>query len=112
VQYAECRSEWGGDGDSVALGISNTLDRLTEVTCSVGEQPGVVSVRACNAARYRAPDLPLRMSVWTFGSINQSLLQTLVGSSNLALRFPAINFGVHITPTNVADRKLRCWNLA
>jgi hypothetical protein len=56
------------DGDSVALGISNTLGSLDRITWfGWVSSPGVVSIRACNAARYRAPDPPaanVRVDVW------------------------------------------------
>jgi hypothetical protein len=56
------------DGDSVALGISNTLGSLDRLTWfGWVSSPGVVSIRACNAARYRAPDPPpanVRVDVW------------------------------------------------
>ncbi len=56
------------DGDPVALGIPNTLGSLDRVTWfGWVSGPGVVSVRACNTARYRAPDPPaanVRVDVW------------------------------------------------
>jgi hypothetical protein len=56
------------DGDTVSLGISNALGSLDRVTWfGWVSGPGVVSIRACNAARYRAPDPPaanVRVDVW------------------------------------------------